>query len=246
MTFVLVIAGCDSSGGAGIGRDIATLAQLGVGARCAVTAITAQTHTAVRTVHALPASLVTAQIEAAFASGSVGAIKVGMLATAPIVRAVSQALAPHRDLPLVLDPVLAASSGGELLDASGRAALITHLLPQVALLTPNLPEAAALLGAPQAHTEDAMRLQAHALRALGPQAVLLKGGHAGLAQAVDVLALGDGRSERFAAARQPRSRRGSGCALAAALAAALARGLDVSRACAEAKQYVSALFNSID
>lgn len=246
MRSVLVIAGSDSSGGAGIARDLRTLWQLGVDALCAVTAVTAQSHASVRTVHALPATLVTAQIEAAFASSAIGAIKVGMLATAQIVRAVAQALAPHRAVPLVLDPVLAASSGGELLDAAGRAALVTELLPHVVLLTPNLPEAAALLGEPQAHSEEAMRRQAHALLGLGPQAVLLKGGHAPLPEAVDFLALRDGRGERFAAARLARSRRGSGCALASAIAAGLARGLEVNRACAEAKDHVSALFNTTD
>jgi hydroxymethylpyrimidine/phosphomethylpyrimidine kinase len=243
MTAVLVIAGCDSSGGAGLARDIRTLSQLDVDALCAVTAVTAQTHQALLAASVLPAELVRAQIESAFASATIGAVKIGMLATAATVHAVAAVLRRHRQVPVVLDPVLAASSGGELLDPSGRAALVAELLPLATLLTPNLPEAAVLLGNAAARDEQEMQQQAHALLALGPRAVLLKGGHAPLEQAVDILILQDGRSERFAARRAGTSRRGSGCALASAVAAHLARGVALPAACAGAKAYINRLFD---
>jgi hydroxymethylpyrimidine/phosphomethylpyrimidine kinase len=148
------------------------------------------------------------------------------------VHAVAAALGRHREVPVVLDPVLATSSGGELLDAPGRAALVSVLLPLATLLTPNLPEAATLLGLPEARDEQQMQHHAQALLALGPRAVLVKGGHASLAHAVDILALQDGR--------------GTGCALASAIAAHLAGGAALPAACAAAKRCVTELFERSD
>jgi hydroxymethylpyrimidine/phosphomethylpyrimidine kinase len=235
---VLVIAGSDSSGGAGLVRDLLTLAHFGTAATCALTAVTAQTHGRLVTVHALPAELVRAQIETAFASAAIGAVKIGMLANADIVRAVSASLAPRAGVPVVLDPVLAASSGGALLDAPGRAALCASLLPQVTLLTPNIPEAATLLRSAAARDEDEMLRQARALVTLGPQAVLIKGGHATGSEAVDLLLGQGGAVQRMAGPRLANSRRGTGCALAAGIAAGLAAGRELGDACRHARQHV--------
>ncbi|HEX4388485.1 MAG TPA: hydroxymethylpyrimidine/phosphomethylpyrimidine kinase, partial [Steroidobacteraceae bacterium] len=220
-------------------RDLATLALLRANALCAVTAITVQSEARVIEVHPLSAELVAAQIEASLARGAPGAIKIGMLANAAIVRAVAAALPAH--VPVVLDPVLAASSGGELLDAAGRAAL-PQLLPRVALLTPNIPEAARLLGTAPAEDEATLVEQARALLALGPAAVLLKGGHAYGPEAVDLLVTRGAHVQRLSAPRRAGTRRGTGCALSSAIAAYLARGTPLSESCARGKAHVDSLF----
>jgi len=240
LSAVLVIAGTDSSGGAGLTRDVATLAQLGVEALCAVTAVTAQTDTAVLSVERLPAAVVQAQVAAALAGGRVTAVKTGMLATAGIVEAVAGSLPPG--LPLIVDPVLAATSGGELLDAAGCGALSARLLPRASLLTPNLAEAARLLGTRLAATEEEMIAQGHALCARGAAAVLIKGGHAPLPLATDWLITADGTRHCFSAPRSSALRRGTGCALATAIAAGVASGLDLIAACSRAKRHVTDLF----
>ncbi len=238
MGAVHVIAGTDSSGGAGLTRDVATLAHFGVEALCAVTAVTAQTDAAVVSVTLLPAGSVRAQIAAALASGRVGVIKTGMLGGGEIVDAVAASLPPQ--LPLIVDPVLAASSGGALLDHAGRAALSAQLLPLATLLTPNLEEAAQLLGTQPASTAEEIIAQGCALRARGAAAVLMKGGHAQLPHATDWLITADG-ARSFSAPRSTAQRRGSGCALACAIAAGLATGLELAAACARAKSYVTEL-----
>jgi hydroxymethylpyrimidine/phosphomethylpyrimidine kinase len=241
LTSVLVIAGSDSSGGAGIARDLATLADLKVRALCAVTAVTVQSAERVLAVHPLGAALVREQIRSAIACGAPAAIKIGMLANEDIVHAVRAAL--PAGVPVVLDPVLAASSGGELLDAAGRAAL-PRLLPRVTLLTPNIPEAARLLAVTPADDEEARLAQAHALLALGPEAVLLKGGHAQGSEAVDLLVTRADGVQRLRAPRRPGTRRGTGCALSSAVAAYLAQGLELAEACARGKHHVSELFRN--
>jgi hydroxymethylpyrimidine/phosphomethylpyrimidine kinase len=184
--------------------------------------------------------MVHAQIAAAFATGRVAAVKIGMLATADIVQAVAAALRPYAAVPVVLDPVLASSSGTALLDAAGCAALRTVLLPQVSLLTPNIPEAALLLGTDAATAEPQMLDQAQALRARGARAVLIKGGHGTGPEAVDLLVSAQGVT-RLAAVRLEASCRGTGCALASATAAGLAAGATLEVACLRAKDYVTAL-----
>ncbi|MBV8876564.1 MAG: bifunctional hydroxymethylpyrimidine kinase/phosphomethylpyrimidine kinase [Gammaproteobacteria bacterium] len=237
MSTVLVIGGSDSSGGAGITRDAQTLAQLGARMLPVVTAVTAQTDARVAAVHIVSAQLVRAQMAAAFSSGPVQAIKTGMLATRAIVRAVAAALPPSAP-PLVIDPVLASSSGGELLDRAGQEAMCVTLLPRAALLTPNIPEAAALLGTQPATSEEQLLHHAEALLRLGPAAVLLKGGHAEGPEAVDLLLARDAAPLWLRAPRVNATRRGTGCALASAIAAGLAAGLDLPAACAQAKQHV--------
>ena len=155
MTAVLVIAGSDSSGGAGLVRDVRTLARFGTRVLCAVTAVTVQSDSEVTAVHPVSTATVRAQIEAALATGRVGAIKIGMLATRAIALAVAACLPPREQVPIVLDPVLASSSGAALLDAGGREALRDNLVPRATLVTPNIPEAAALLGTGSHHSSVA-------------------------------------------------------------------------------------------
>lgn len=242
MSAVLVIAGSDSSGGAGLARDLQTLAYFGTEALCALTAVTAQSDTELRRVYPLPPDLVCAQINAALDTRRIGAVKIGMLSTRAIVLAVAACLPPRSAVPLVLDPVLAASSGGALLDADGREALRQTLLPRATLVTPNIPESALLLGTVPATTEAEMLEQARALLALGPAAVLIKGGHGAGTQAVDVLLTEGHTPRRFTSPRRRHPVRGSGCALASGIAAALADGLGVEAACRRAKRHVSELF----
>jgi hydroxymethylpyrimidine/phosphomethylpyrimidine kinase len=241
VTAVLIVAGTDSSGGAGLARDVATLTLLGVEALVTVTAVTAQTDREVTAVELLPARLVRAQITAALATRRAAAVKIGMLGAKAIVEAVAEAMPPRERLPLVLDPVLAASSGGVLLDAAGRAALAALLLPRTSLLTPNIAEAAALLGATPASSAEEIIGQGRALCARGAAAVLMKGGHASGALATDWLVAPDGSVREFTAPRLAAARRGTGCALAAAIAAGLAAQLPLEVACQRAKEHVTEL-----
>ena len=235
----LTIAGSDSSGGAGIQADLKTFAALGVFGASAVTALTAQNTTGVRDVHGVPVANVVAQVEAVLDDLDVRAVKTGMLGTAEVVRAVAglSDRLPH----LVVDPVMVASSGARLLEQSAEQAYVDALLPRAAVLTPNLHEAQVLLGA-SITTLDEQREAARALGALGPRAVLVKGGHAvtGVGdEAVDVLWDGS----RLLELRSPRvagtNDHGTGCSLASAIAAGLARGDDVGTAVAAAKAYVA-------
>ena len=235
----LTIAGSDSSGGAGIQADLKTFAALGVFGASAVTALTAQNTTGVRDVHGVPVANVVAQVEAVLDDLDVRAVKTGMLGTAEVVRAVAglSDRLPH----LVVDPVMVASSGARLLEQSAEQAYVDALLPRAAVLTPNLHEAQVLLGA-SITTLDEQREAARALGALGPRAVLVKGGHAvtGVGdEAVDVLWDGS----RLLELRSPRvagtNDHGTGCSLASAIAAGLAKGDDVGTAVAAAKAYVA-------
>jgi len=244
MTAVLVIAGTDPSGGAGLTRDVATLASFGVEALCAVTAITVQSDHDVVSVAPQPATLVQAQIAAALRTRRAAAVKIGMLGTDAIVLAVAASLPPREATPLVLDPVLAATAGGTLLDVPGRAALCATLLPRATLLTPNIPEAAALLGVTPAASAAEVVEQGRALCALGVAAVLMKGGHADGPAAIDWLIGADGGVRELRAPRSAATRRGTGCALASGIAAGLALGLPLAAACERAKQHVTALLHS--
>lgn len=239
---MLVIAASDSSGGAGITRDVATLAELGAEARCAVTAVTVQTDREVLAVHALAPDLIAWQIRAALAAGDIGAVKIGLLGQPAAVGALLGTLPARDQTPIVLDPVLAASSGGMLLDREGQRALRTELLPRVTLLTPNIPEAAALLQQPLDAAGDLaierLEEQAYQLLQLGPKAVLLKGGHARGAQVIDILAVQGEPPRHLTAPRIARQRRGTGCSLASAIAAHLAAGRSLVQACGEAQAYV--------
>ena len=235
----LTIAGSDSSGGAGIQADLKTFAALGVFGTSAVTALTAQNTTGVRDVHSVPIENVVAQIQAVLDDLDVRAVKTGMLGTAEVVHAVA-GLAdrlPH----LVVDPVMVASSGARLLEQRAEQAYLDVLLPRAAVLTPNLSEAQVLLGASITTLEE-QRQAARALGELGPRAVLVKGGHAvaGVGDsAVDVLWDGDQLLELRAPRVPGTNDHGTGCSLASAIAAGLAKGEGLVDAVAAAKAYVA-------
>ncbi|WP_341486342.1 hydroxymethylpyrimidine/phosphomethylpyrimidine kinase [Pararhizobium sp. A13] len=234
---VLVVAGSDSSGGAGIVRDIETLAAFGVKASAAVTAVTVQTHRGVQHVDDIPAERVAQQMRAALTANQVDAIKIGMLASAATITAVASVLTDHPDIPVVLDPVLASTSGSVLLAPNAKASL-HRLFRQCALITPNLPELSHLTApAGGAPTEDAIA-QARRLVAAGVQAVLVKGGHGDGLQSVDVLVQAGHAVQCFGAPRLAASMRGTGCMLASAIAARLASGDDLVTAVSDAKAFV--------
>lgn len=234
---VLVIAASDSSGGAGLVRDVEVLTRLGMPVRCAVTAVTAQSDATVQAIHHTPSALVRAQIELALAQGDVAAIKIGMLGTHATVQAVIAALPARARIPIVLDPVLRASSGGVLLDAPGLRLLCEALLPRVTLLTPNIPEAAQLLGEPTAQDEQACSRQAQRLLEFGPEAVLLKGGHSAGSSVVDLLVTHAG-TVHITTQRVPGALRGTGCMLSSAIAAGLATGAGLEAASRHAQVFV--------
>lgn len=236
VAYACTIAGSDPSGGAGIQVDLRTFAALGIWGLSVVTALTAQSPSAVRAVEPVSPRMITAQFETLLEAFPIGAAKTGMLDTADACTAVADAL-PRR-LPLVVDPVMAATSGGRLLEADAVAVLMDRLLPRATLLTPNLAEAAALTGRP-VRTLEEMRLAADALRSLGAGAVLVKGGHAEGPEAVDLLVDGEG-AVPFSARRLPYDVHGSGCCLSAAITARLAQGASLRDAVWFGKVVVSA------
>lgn len=239
MSVALSIAGSDSGGGAGIQADIKTFWALGVFPTTAVTAVTAQNTLAVQDIHLVPPASVTAQIDAVFADLAPRAVKIGMLGQAATIAAVAQCLARHRPPALVLDPVMIATSGRRLLPAAATTALITQLLPQTLLLTPNLPEAAALSGLPLATSEAEIIAQATAILRLGVSAVLIKGGHDRGADSVDILVQPNGLT-RFRAERLiVGDLHGGGCTLSSAIAAGLAKRHSLLDSIAAAKVFVS-------
>ncbi len=235
---VLVIAGSDSGGGAGIQADIKAITALGGYAMTAVTALTAQNTLGVHGVHAVPPDFLRQQIDVVMDDLPPQALKTGMLHDAATIECVAElAEGAGRGLPLVVDPVMIAQSGARLLETEAMDALIGRLLPLTGLLTPNLPEAEALLGReiPDMH---AMAEAAQALRALGPQAVLLKGGHLPGEEIVDVLVDGS-RTESYHHRRiDTRHTHGTGCTLASAIATGLAQGYPLERAVARARDYL--------
>jgi len=235
---VLIIAASDSSGGAGLTSDAATLTELGTEICCALTAVTVQTDAQLHAIHHLPPELVGAQIRFALESAPVGAIKIGMLGRRATVAAVIAALPSRARLPIVLDPVLESSSNAALLDQDGLQLLRDELLPRVSLLTPNIPEAAALLQESIGNSVGELNEQALRLLRLGPEAVLIKGGHARGEQIVDILVRHGERPVQLATARLPAQRRGTGCSVASAIAAELAAGVPLLEACASGQRHV--------
>jgi len=241
----LTIAGSDSSAGAGIQADLKTFAALGVYGASVITALTAQNTKRVLAIYDVPADFIAAQIDAVFADLDVAAVKIGMLNTAAAVDVVAAALDRHKPRNIVLDPVLVASSGDQLLqsDALDR---LRELIARVQVVTPNLLEAATLLDTLPARDEDEMRTQAQKLLALRPGAVLIKGGHGGGPESADFLVEGD-RCLRLAAPRvAARNTHGTGCTFASAIAAGLAKGLSLEQAAREAKVCVSAAIAAAD
>jgi hydroxymethylpyrimidine/phosphomethylpyrimidine kinase len=243
---VLVVAGSDSSGGAGIARDVATVSHFGVRTSLAITAVTAQTHGAVVAVEAMPASLVAAQMRTALAADPIAAIKIGMLATVEIVDAVADVLAGCEAIPVVLDPVLASSSGARLLQDAGIERLRQGLLPVSSLITPNMPELAILSDADAMSADIGIVGQVARLFEMGAASVLVKGGHADGPQSIDTLYARGKPPRRFASPRRKVSLRGTGCMLSSAIATHLALGHDIHAAVARAKAFMGEQFTAED
>ncbi|SDT89427.1 bifunctional hydroxymethylpyrimidine kinase/phosphomethylpyrimidine kinase [Stappia sp. ES.058] len=233
----LTIAGSDSGGGAGIQADLKAFSALGVYGASAITAITAQNTRAVTHIHDIPLDVVAGQIAAVLDDLDVAAVKIGMLSSPEIVETVAEALATYKG-PVVLDPVMVAKSGAQLLRDEAVAAVRDILVPRATLVTPNLPEAALLLGEEPATDLAAAERQGRALAALGP-AVLMKGGHAQGAVCTDLLIAGDLPSVALKALRlDTKNTHGTGCTLSAAIAAGLAKGADLAQAVREAHAYL--------
>jgi hydroxymethylpyrimidine/phosphomethylpyrimidine kinase len=236
----VTIAGSDSGGGAGIQADLKTFSALRVYGASVITALTAQNTRGVQGIHDVPPDFVAQQIDSVFSDLAVGAVKIGMLSRPSVIEAVAAGLDRHGARNVVLDPVMVAASGDRLLAPEAIETLRRVLIPRALVITPNLPEAAAILDEPLAQDEAAMRAQAERILQLGPRAVLVKGGHAEGSASTDILVDAAG-VERFTAPRAAtRNTHGTGCTLSSAIAAGLARGLDLRAAVAAAKTYISA------
>lgn len=244
---VLSIAGSDPSAGAGVQADLKAIAANGGYGMAALTALTAQNTRGVAGVHLVPPDFVRAQILTVFEDVRVDAVKIGMIATAGIARAVAAALREVGAPNVVLDPVMVASSGDRLLAEDAVEAVRSELAPLATAITPNLPEGAVLLDAEEPRDRAAMAAMAQALLALGPKAVLLKGGHLTTAESPDVLATAAGLSW-FEGDRSPgRPIHGGGCTLSSTLATQLARrDGDIEAATRAAKAYVAGAIASAD
>jgi hydroxymethylpyrimidine/phosphomethylpyrimidine kinase len=242
----VTIAGSDSSGGAGIQADLKTFSALGVYGASVITALTAQNTTGVTAVHAVPPDFVAAQMDAVFSDLAARAVKIGMLGDTGVIAAVVAGLDRHRQTNVVLDPVMVASSGRRLLAADAVDALRTELLPRALVITPNLPEAAALLDEGEAADGLSMLRQAERLIALGAKAVLMKGGHAGGPESADLLVTATASIRVSGERIATRNTHGTGCTLSAAIAAGLAKELGLPDALREAKAYTTAAIAAAD
>jgi hydroxymethylpyrimidine/phosphomethylpyrimidine kinase len=235
---VLIIAGSDSGGGAGVQADIKTVTILGGYAATAVTAITVQNTLGVQAVHALPPGLVADQARAVLDDIGADAIKTGMLGSGELIDVVAGILQRASPIPVVVDPVMVAKGGHVLLDPSAVERLATRLVPLATLLTPNAPEAAALTGL-EVETTDDLRRAGEALLGRGARAVLMKGGHIAGARVIDVLMTPGGETVFESPRLDTRHTHGTGCTLASACATGLAKGLALELAVAEAWAYVA-------
>jgi hydroxymethylpyrimidine/phosphomethylpyrimidine kinase len=235
---VLIIAGSDSGGGAGVQADIKTVTALGGYAATAITAITVQNTLGVHGVHALPTELVRAQARAVLDDIGADAIKTGMLGDVAMVEAVARILADAPAIPAVIDPVMVAKGGASLLEARAVDALRAELLPLAALLTPNAPEAEALTGIAIADTDD-LRRAGERLLTMGARAVLMKGGHVPGESVIDLLMTPDGETLFEGARIDSRHTHGTGCTLASACAVGLAQGMRLEHAVARGWAYTA-------
>lgn len=234
---VLIIAGSDSGGGAGIQADIKTVTALGGYAATAITAITVQNTLGVTGVHGVPTEVVEAQAQAVLNDIGADALKTGMLGDAAMVRAAARILDEAEDVPAVVDPVMVAKGGAALLAAEAVSAVRELMIPRAVLLTPNAPEAAALTGLGVETTDD-LRRAAEALLNAGARAVLMKGGHIAGARVVDLLITPDGETVFEGERIETRHTHGTGCTLASACATGLAQGMPLAAAVARAWDYV--------
>lgn len=235
---VLSIAGSDSGGGAGIQADLKTFSALGCYGMTAITAITAQNTVGVSAIHGVPVEVLKAQIRAVLDDIGADAIKIGMLHSPEVVRAVAWAIDTYRIEHVVLDPVMVATSGDRLMAQETVQVLVGELFPRASVVTPNLDEATLLLGREIAGIAD-LDAAATDLLALGARAVVLKGGHLPGSDVVDVLATQEGTRQRLQSPRiASRNVHGTGCTLSSAIAAHLALGLALPQAVAEARRFI--------
>lgn len=242
----LTIAGSDSGGGAGIQADLKTFSALGVYGCSVITALTAQNTRAVTAIHDVPPDFVRAQIDAVFDDIRIDAVKIGMLSRPEVIVAVAERLRHWRPRWVVLDPVMVAKSGDRLLQPEAVAALRDELLPLADLITPNLPEAAVLLGEEPARERRAMGRIAARLQGLGAKHVLLKGGHLDEPTSPDLLLFGGELHWLESRRVETRNTHGTGCSLSAAIAALLARRLPLPEAVARAKAWLTAALAAAD
>jgi hydroxymethylpyrimidine/phosphomethylpyrimidine kinase len=242
----LTIAGSDSSGGAGVQADLKTFAALGVYGASVITALTAQNTTGVSGIHQIPADFVTAQIDAVFGDLDVKSIKIGMVAQRATIEAIVAGLSRWSPTHVVLDPVMVATSGDHLLARDAVDALRTKLIPRASLLTPNLPEAAALLEEAVAESETAIARQGERLLAMGCRAVLIKGGHGQGSESIDYLFTGSGTVMLAAPRIATQNTHGTGCSLSSAIAAGLAKGENLESAVRAAKTWIGAAIAAAD
>jgi hydroxymethylpyrimidine/phosphomethylpyrimidine kinase len=247
MTAIAVtIAGSDSSGGAGIQADLKTFSALGVYGASVIAALTAQNTRGVTAIHDVPPDFVAAQIDAVFSDLAVGAVKIGMLSTPAVIEAVAAGLDRFQQTNIVLDPVMVAESGDRLIAPEAVAVLKRELLPRAMIITPNLPEAAALLDTSVAANEAEMRLQAERFLALGVKAVLMKGGHGKGPESADFFADGTHMIRLTADRIDTRNTHGTGCTISSAIAASVAKGHDLAAAVRAAKAYITAAITAAD
>ena len=246
MPVALTIAGSDSSGGAGIQADLKTFAALGVYGASVITALTAQNTKGVTGIHDVPADFVAAQLDAVFGDLDVKALKIGMVSRRDIIEAIVKGLDRWKPKYAVVDPVMVATSGDRLLSPDAVDAMRKMLFPRATIITPNLPEAAALLDAELAVSESEIEAQGRRLLAFGCPAVLIKGGHGEGAESVDFLVT-QKSAVRLAAPRvATKNTHGTGCTLSSAVAAGLAKGESLEAAVRAAKIYVSAAIAAAD
>ena len=242
---ILAIAGSDPSGGAGIQADIKAISARGAYAMAVITAITAQNSVGVQAVQTLGADLIRQQIGSIRADIRIDAVKIGMLGNVASIEAVASAL-EGLQVPVVVDPVMVAKSGDRLLEANAVEALRAFLLPKASVITPNLPEAADLLGVREACDQDDMETQARALLALGPRMVVLKGGHLRAGGSPDLVATHGALvwipGKRF----DTPNTHGTGCTFSSALATELGRGVPSVKAVTAAKAYVAGAIRAAD
>jgi hydroxymethylpyrimidine/phosphomethylpyrimidine kinase len=242
----LTIAGSDSSGGAGIQADLKTFAAFGVYGASVITALTAQNTKGVTGIHQVPADFVTSQLDAVFGDLDVRAVKIGMVSRRTVIEAIVAGLQRWSPKHVVLDPVMVATSGDRLLAPDAIEALRTKLIPRASLITPNLPEAAALLDEPVASSEADIERQGERLLAMGSGAVLIKGGHGKGAESIDYLIREAGVVALAAPRIATKNTHGTGCSLSSAIAAGLAKGDDLETAVRRAKTWVSAAIAAAD
>lgn len=246
LPIALTIAGSDSSGGAGIQADLKSFSACGVFGASVISALTAQNTQGVTAIHNVPPDFITAQIDAVFEDLDIRAVKIGMVAQRDAIEAIAAGLAKWKPAHVVLDPVMVATSGARLLVEESIEALRTQLIPRAHLITPNLPEAAALLGEAVASTEQEIAAQGQRLLALGCAHVLIKGGHGEGAESIDYLVSAAETVVLAAPRLHTKNTHGTGCSLSSAIAAGLAKGDDLTTAVRAAKAYVNTAISQAD